>query len=123
MNLDITTETASPESVIVHVAGDVDYVTARTFVTTVATLLAGADSLRDLRFDLIGLEFCDSTGLSGFIQIQRKALAVGVQLHLDNRPAHFNRLLDLTGVLEHLTAAPSDTESDDERYEGGGSNS
>jgi anti-anti-sigma factor len=123
MNLDITTETTSPESVTVRVAGDVDYATARTFVTTVASIIARTESLRDLRFDLTELSFCDSTGLSGFLQIQRNTSAVGIRLHLDNRPAHFDRLLDLTGLLAHLTSAPSDEgEPADERYEGGGSN-
>lgn len=124
MKLDIATQSTSAESVTVHVVGDVDYLTTATLVATVTDLLAAAPALRDLRFELTGMSFCDSAGLSGFIQIHRRTSSAGIQLHLDDMPSHFERILDLTGVLEHLTAPPSGVdESVAQRYEGGGSNS
>lgn len=124
MNLDIATQSTSPESITVHVVGDVDYLTTATLVATVTDLLATAPALRDLRFELTGMSFCDSAGLSGFIQIHRRTSSAGIHLHLDDMPPHFERILDLTGVLEHLTAPPSGVdESVAQRYEGGGSNS
>lgn len=124
MNLDIATESPSPETLTVHVVGDVDYMTTATLVATVTDLLAATPTLRDLRLELAGMSFCDSAGLSGFIQIHRRTSSAGIQLHLDDMPAHFERILDLTGVLEHLTAPPSGVDDPvAQRYEGGGSNS
>jgi anti-anti-sigma factor len=122
MNLDITTETISPEGVTLRVVGDVDYLTTPRFVLAVTEVLAKTPTLCELRIDLADLSFCDSSGLSGLLQIQRKTSAAGIRLCLDNRPAHLDRMLDLTGTLEQLTTVASQ-DSDDERYEGGGSNS
>ena len=124
MNLDIISETEPRGSVTMRVVGDMDFLTTPGFVLAVTELLATTPTLRAVRLDLTALSFCDSVGLSGLLQIQRKTSAVGVRLHLDNRPAHLDRMLDLTGTLEHLTRQSVEvTDVDDERYEGGGSNS
>jgi len=125
MNLDITPEFHSTAgSATVRVAGDLDYGSTPALLVTAKNVLAENPTLRDLRFELDGLTFCDSAGLSAFIQIHRLTSSSGVQMHLDGRPAHFERMLEITGILEHLTAPPSDADAtDDDLYEGGGSNS
>jgi anti-anti-sigma factor len=108
MNLDITPTTdTTARSATLRLTGALDYLTTASLVQAVTTLLAETPGLRDLRLDTRALTFCDSAGLSGLIQVRRQTSAAGVQLHLDHRLAHFDRLLDLTGVLEYLTAAPA----------------
>ena len=109
MNLTLTIDTAN-RSARVQVAGDLDYVTTRDVVEKVSRLLAEQPELRQLRLDCSGLTFCDSAGLSGLLQIHRRASHAGVWLHLDDRPPHLERMLQVTGTLEHLTAA-SDSEA------------
>lgn len=104
MNLTLTIDTAN-RSARVQVAGDLDYVTTRDVVEKVSRLLAEQPELRQLRLDCSGLTFCDSAGLSGLLQIHRRASHAGVWLHLDDRPPHLERMLQVTGTLEHLTAA------------------
>lgn len=104
MNLTLTIDTAN-RSARAHVAGDLDYVTTRDVVETVSRLLVEQPELRQLRLDCSGLTFCDSAGLSGLLQIHGRASRAGVQLHLDDRPPHLERILQVTGTLEHLTAA------------------
>jgi anti-anti-sigma factor len=123
MNLDITpTIDTTARSATLRLSGALDYLTTTSLVQAVTTLLAETPGLRDLRLDTGEMTFCDSAGLSGLIQAHRQTAAAGIQLHLDNRLPHFDRLLDLTGVLEYLTAAPAGEAADDELYEGGGSN-
>ena len=74
-------------------------------VVPVSRLLDGAPELRHLRLDCSEMTFCDSAGLSGLLQIHRRTSGAGVQLHLDDRPPHLERLRQSTGTLDHLIAA------------------
>ena len=60
--------------------------------------------LRDLHVDFTGLDCIDSMGLSTLLMIRRRTDAAGVRLHLDERPSGLERLLEITGTLDHLTA-------------------
>ena len=124
MNIDITpTSDASTQSATLHVVGELDYLTTGALVDAASAQIVGTP-LRHLRLDLEKLTFCDSAGLSGLIQIRRWTAAAGVHLHLDNRSAAVDRVLELTGTLDYLTAAPGvETDEGETRYEGGGSNS
>ena len=106
MALTLNTHTTD-RSARVHITGDLDYSTTDTLVDAVARLLAEQPLLRDLHLDCSDLAFCDSAGLSGLLLVHRKTSAAGVRLHLDHRPAHVDRILEITCVLDHLTAAPS----------------
>lgn len=108
MNLILTVET-SVRSATVRLAGDLDYATTAQLVGAVTDLLAEMPQLGDLHLDFTDLAFCDSAGLSGLLLIHRRSSAAGVQLHLDHRPGHLERIFDITGILEHLTTAPADT--------------
>jgi anti-anti-sigma factor len=111
MKLDVTTEVAGG-SADVHIAGDLDYVTAGGLVAAVARLLAEHTALRHVRLDCSGLAFCDSGGLSGLLLVHRYTSRAGAQLHLDHRPAHLDRILAITCLLDHLTAPCDDDAAD-----------
>ncbi|OBK72885.1 STAS domain-containing protein [Mycobacterium sp. 1274761.0] len=104
MNITQTVDIAN-RTARVQAAGDLDYVTTRGVVETVSRLLVEQPDLAEIRIDCSELDFCDSAGLSGLLQIHRQTSAAGVQLHLDDPPSHLERLLQITGTLEHFTAA------------------
>ncbi|TFV54893.1 anti-sigma factor antagonist [Mycobacterium sp. PS03-16] len=106
MKLTVTTDKTA-RSAGVHIAGDLDFLSTGEFVDAVCTLVSDQPGLCHLRLDFAALTFCDSAGLSGLIDIHRHAAAAGVQLHLDRRPAHLDRVLDITGILDHLTTPPA----------------
>lgn len=96
----------------VSIAGDLDYTTNRDFVDTVSRLLAECPGLRHLHIGCAGLTFCDSAGLSALLRVRHRCAEAAVQLHLDERPVHLTRILEITGMLEHLTAPPdADTDA------------
>ncbi|MFF3747064.1 STAS domain-containing protein [Streptomyces kronopolitis] len=84
--------------------GDLDHISADVVVEEVTAQLAGRPALTDLHLDCADLGTVDSIGLSALLMVGRRTTAAGVHLHLDNRPAALDRLLDLTGTLEYLTA-------------------
>lgn len=106
MNLSLTTASETDRSATVTVAGELDFVTTNTLVDYVSELLTANETLDDLRLDCADLTFCDSAGLSGLLNIHRQTSPAGIQLHLDRRPPHLERLLDITGILNFLTATP-----------------
>ncbi|MFB6961569.1 STAS domain-containing protein [Streptomyces sp. NPDC056309] len=68
-----------------------------------------APAVADVRLEFSRLESVDSSGLSALLQIRRLVDEAGVALHLDERPAVLERLLDMTGTLELLTCRPENT--------------
>lgn len=106
MNLTLTSDTTS-RSAILHIAGDVDYVTTSALVEAAEKLLAEHPDLRNLHLDCAQLTMCDSAGISGLLTIHHRTSTAGVHLHLDRRPKFFERVLDITGILEYLIAAPN----------------
>ncbi|MFF9125342.1 STAS domain-containing protein [Streptomyces sp. NPDC014889] len=97
-------------AVAVHVEGDLDYLTRRELLDAVTVVLTRRHAARhpvvDIRLDFSRLQSVDSSGLSALLQIRRLADEAGVALHLDERPAVLERLLDMTGTLELLTSPP-----------------
>jgi anti-sigma B factor antagonist len=79
--------------------------------------MATAPQLRDLLFELVeagetrisldcrGLEFLDSSGIGVLIAV-RKRLGDDGSLTLEAPPAHVRKVLELTGVTEHVTITP-----------------
>ncbi|RAV18166.1 anti-sigma factor antagonist [Mycolicibacterium sp. GF69] len=96
----------SGRSTRIDIVGDLDYGHTGQLLKAVAALLSNDTRLRDLHLDFTELAFLDSTGLSELLQVHRKASSLGVRLHLDNRPAHLDRVLDITGTLEYLSSGP-----------------
>lgn len=101
------------QSARVRVAGDLDYGSSGLLLETVRELLRAPSALQDLHLDFTDLAFCDSAGLSSLVLIHRQTAAAGVHLHLDQRPAQLQRILDVTGLLEFLTAPPAGRQADE----------
>jgi anti-anti-sigma factor len=95
------------------VVGDLEYGSAARLVDTVAQGLAEHPGLRALHVDCSGIGFCDSYGLAQLLMVHRHLAAAGVVLHLDDRPAALDRLLQVTSTLAHLTAPPGLEQSSD----------
>ena len=93
-----------PGAVVVHVAGDLDHETCDELMRAVDQNLPGPGAgFLELRLDFAGLDGIDSMGLSTLLMIRRRTDAAGMNLYLDRRPRALDRLLEITGTLEHLT--------------------
>lgn len=107
-SLSLTVE-AEATDLVVRVVGDLDYETCDELMRTVdqnLTVRRTDGRLLALHIDCAGLHVIDSMGLSVLLMIRRHTDAAGVRLHLDERPPHLARLLEITGTLDHLTAPP-----------------
>ncbi|WP_406195163.1 STAS domain-containing protein [Kitasatospora sp. NBC_01560] len=103
----ITVDTEDTVRIELH--GDLDHDNAGMLLAQVTTQLAGRHDLEHLHLHCGGLDTTDSTGLSVLLMIRRRTAEAGVNLHLDDRPAKLDRLLETTGTLEYLTTpAPTD---------------
>ncbi|MGQ4715898.1 STAS domain-containing protein [Streptomyces anulatus] len=94
------------DSVRIELHGDLDYDSADLLVDEVTAQLSTRPGRTDLHLHCAELGTVDSMGLCALLMISRRTAAAGVRLHLDERPAKLDRLLDLTGTLDHLTAPP-----------------
>ncbi len=98
---------------VVRVGGDLDYLTRGQLLDAVTVVLTRRHAARHpvaaVRLEFSRLESVDSSGLSALLQIRRLLDEAGVALHLDERPAVLERLLDMTGTLELLTGPPGNT--------------
>lgn len=103
MTLTLKSDVAIP-SARIHVAGDLAYGHTAPLVDAVSELLSTDARVTDLHLDFAQLEFLDSTGLSALLVIHREVTRSGLKLHLDNRPRQLDRVLEITGLLEHLTS-------------------
>ncbi|MFG2342353.1 STAS domain-containing protein [Streptomyces yangpuensis] len=98
------TYSSSHEAVRVELTGDLDHLHADLLVEAVDRLLAAHPGIRDLRLDCTGLSSVDSSGLSALLMVRRHTDKAGAGLHLDGRTVQLNRILEITGTLDHLTA-------------------
>ncbi|MFD3647723.1 STAS domain-containing protein [Streptomyces cyaneofuscatus] len=94
------------DSVRIELHGDLEYDNADRLVREATAQLAARPALTDLHLHCADLGAVDSMGLSALLMIGRRTAEAGVRLHLDDRPAKLDRLLDLTGTLDHFTAPP-----------------
>lgn len=92
-----------PDTARVELHGDLDHYCAATLQEAVERVLADHADLRDLHLHCEGLTAIDSAGLAVLLMIRRRTDAAGVRLHLEQRPVRLDRLLALTGTLDHLT--------------------
>lgn len=91
----VPTGGADLRRVVVLLKGDLD---RRTAPRLRAGLLPLADDGGDLVLDLGELAFLDSSGLSVFIVLHKRATARGGRLLLDRVPAFAERVLAVTGL-------------------------
>ncbi|MET7982046.1 MULTISPECIES: STAS domain-containing protein [unclassified Streptomyces] len=93
-----------PTALVIHVAGDLDHETCDELMRAVDQNFDRFRGFLELRVDFAALGSIDSMGLSTLLMIRRRTDAAGVRLRLDRRPRGLDRLLEITGTLEHLTA-------------------
>ncbi|SEH51490.1 anti-anti-sigma factor [Mycolicibacterium rutilum] len=105
MTLSLTLDSTA-RSACVRIAGDLDYGHTDELLDAVSGVLADDADVAAVHLDFTDLTFCDSVGLSALLQVRRLTSNAGARLQLDNRPAHLDRILELTGVLDYLTADP-----------------
>ncbi|MEU6298155.1 STAS domain-containing protein [Streptomyces erythrochromogenes] len=98
------TYTSSHEAVCVELSGDLDHLHADRLIEAVDRLLAVHPGLRDLRLDCAGLSSVDSSGLAALLMVRRLTDKAGAGLHIDGRTVQLDRILEITGTLDHLTA-------------------
>jgi anti-anti-sigma factor len=87
--------------------GELDYETTPDLEAAVREVLSSRPELRELRLDCARIRFCDTIGLAGLLGVRRGADNAGMTLVLENRTQALDRLLELTGILRHLTRPPN----------------
>jgi anti-anti-sigma factor len=102
MNLTLTVD-ITDRSACLHIAGELDYLTEADLLDAVFRLIAERPALEHLHLDFSQLSYCGSAGLSALLLIRRRTSASGIHLHLDHRPSHLDRILEITCTLDYLT--------------------
>ncbi|MET9931282.1 MULTISPECIES: STAS domain-containing protein [unclassified Streptomyces] len=107
-DLTITAHSAQPHALHLAVAGDLDYETVTRFTHEVSQALdthhqQHGPVLRDLHLDFSGLTGIDSSALTALLGLRRRTHPASITLHLDHQPVRLTRILELTGIADHLT--------------------
>ncbi|WP_306325970.1 STAS domain-containing protein [Streptomyces venezuelae] len=107
-DLTVTVHRSHPDALHLAVAGDLDYETATRFSREVDQALdthhrQHGPALHDLHLDFSDLTGSDSSALTALLLLHRRTHPAGITLHLDHQPAQMIRMLDLTGIADHLT--------------------
>ncbi|MFE1786846.1 MULTISPECIES: STAS domain-containing protein [Streptomyces] len=98
------TYSAAQDTVRVELSGDLDHLHADLLLAAVDEVLTVHAGLGHLRLDCAGLSAVDSSGLAALLMVRRRTGGAGADLHLDARTVQLDRLLEVTGTLEYLTA-------------------
>ncbi|MFF3015379.1 STAS domain-containing protein [Streptomyces sp. NPDC057939] len=99
------------DAVRIELHGDFDHRDADDLLDTVTAVLAEPGRPREVRVDFMGVTTVDSSGLSVLLMARRIADAAGVRLSLDNRSRELERMLRVTGTLDHFTRHNEDSRS------------
>ncbi|MET9465709.1 STAS domain-containing protein [Streptomyces sp. NPDC006544] len=97
------------DTVRIDLHGDLDHYWADALLVAVTRTLAENTGLHHLFLHCQGLAAVDSSGLSALLMVRRLTGAAGVHLHIEERPLRLERLLELTGTLDYLTAPETGT--------------
>jgi len=87
----------------VRVSGEVDMATAPQLRMVLDHLVD--EGAQRIVLECNALTFLDSSGI-GVLVATRNRMGEGGQLVLDSPPAHVRKVLDITGVSEHLSIEP-----------------
>jgi len=101
--------TASDDSTVIHLAGELDMFTVGTLREAVQTHLPGPGGR--LVVDIAELAFCDSLGLGTLLVLSRTARAHNTLLVLRHPSPYFLRMVEIAGVSAALTFAPNEPPS------------
>ncbi|MFJ1869563.1 STAS domain-containing protein [Streptomyces sp. NPDC088097] len=100
-----------------EVHGFLDFDSAEHFLAAATEHLAATPGLRTLRLDCGGLNGIDSMGLAMLLMLHRRTTAVHVMLCLEARPPALERMLTLTGAMDHLVPGrPIETDGHTETH-------
>ncbi|MFD3547308.1 STAS domain-containing protein [Streptomyces sp. NPDC058655] len=89
--------------------GNFDHQNADALLDVVTSVLAEPEGRRDLHLDCGGIVALDSSGLSTLLMVRRLTDGAGVGLYLHGRPPRLDRMLKVTGTLDHLTGRRAGT--------------
>ena len=104
----LSTEFVDAPVPIVRVSGELDLSTVAQLARTVHVAATGAAKPPRLIVDLLGLTFCDSTGLRALIGAVKEVDVLGGRAVLAvERDGMLDRLLDLSGLSEFLRVTDS----------------
>ncbi|MDG6106706.1 STAS domain-containing protein [Dactylosporangium aurantiacum] len=93
--------TRDDDPVVISVAGDVDLSTAAELEGALAT--AVGDAASGVVVDLAGVTFIDSAGINALLKGKRLADERGQRFSVANPAGVVRDVLELTGVLGHLS--------------------
>jgi len=102
--LTIDTRCPSPGTARLAVIGEIDRSNADMVRARLLNVLSALHPHR-IEVDLAGLTFMDCSGLTVLIVAGKAAARTGCQLRITNPQPLVRRILDLTGLLDVLTAA------------------
>jgi anti-sigma B factor antagonist len=94
---------SSGDATVVVVRGEIDMATAPQLRNTLNELVDGGASR--LVLDCRGLDFLDSSGIGVLIAV-RKRLGDDGAMTLEAPQPHVRKVLELTGVIDHVEIAP-----------------
>jgi anti-sigma B factor antagonist len=99
----------TPSATTVHVRGEIDVASAPLFRQELEHHLSHGPS--ELRIDLSGVSFMDSSGLHALLVAVRTANLIGAQIALVATSPQVDRLLSVVGVrlptVRHLAPVPA----------------
>ncbi|MFG2452771.1 STAS domain-containing protein [Streptomyces sp. NPDC048512] len=81
---------------VLEIVGDLDYASTPDLRQALETLTLTDEQL--LVLDLAGLDYCDSSGLTGLLAAHNLATEHGARISLASVPATTARILSLTGL-------------------------
>ncbi|WP_320777962.1 STAS domain-containing protein [Streptomyces sp. CRN 30] len=87
--------------VVLHVAGELDHYTAPSLTQAVGEVPFGPDT--DFVFDLSGLEYCDSTGLTVIITAFQRAESAGSSFSVAGLGPAMDRVFRVVGLDQVFT--------------------
>jgi anti-sigma B factor antagonist len=88
------------------VSGEIDIATSPTIYQAISQALL-ADDVDTVLVDLAGVRFLDSSGISVLLQGRRLADGRAVRYRVVRADNMVRRILELTGVWEHLSGDPN----------------
>ena len=104
---DLTSHTVTQgDHVTLHISGDLDLTTTSTFVSAAMEALQGTPER--LTIDASGLRFCDSSGLSGFVQVWKAAERSGISVHVTHPRPQLARVMEMTALARMFLTDPAE---------------
>ncbi|HEX5587798.1 MAG TPA: STAS domain-containing protein [Acidimicrobiia bacterium] len=99
-DLELQRGAGGDDELLVAVRGEIDMASAPQLRELLESAIEGG--VTRVVLDCRGLEFLDSSGI-GVLVAARKRLGDAGELVIDSPPAHVRKVLDITGVGDHLT--------------------